>query len=87
MFWTAPEVLRCHREELQLGKVSPCECQSPPADIYSLGVVWKETFCRNNPYSEHEELSPNGMFMHSSFHSIGIKDDILHLKTVNQFNR
>ncbi|KAI0242808.1 Atrial natriuretic peptide receptor 1 [Lamellibrachia satsuma] len=59
MFWTAPEVLRCHREELQLGKVSPCECQSPPADIYSLGVVWKETFCRNNPYSEHEELSPN----------------------------
>ncbi|KAK2187047.1 hypothetical protein NP493_180g07038 [Ridgeia piscesae] len=59
MFWTAPEVLRCHFDELQLGKISSCDCcQSPAADIYSLGVVWKETFCRNNPYSEHDELSP-----------------------------
>ena len=65
MFWTAPEVLRCHFDfdELQLGKISPSDCQSPAADIYSLGVVWKETFCRNNPYSEHDELSPTGRVM------------------------
>lgn len=48
-FWTAPELLKADSKT----------CPSPETDIYSVGVILKEMFCRNSPYSEYD-LEPEG---------------------------
>ncbi|KAH3891200.1 hypothetical protein DPMN_015290 [Dreissena polymorpha] len=52
LFWTAPEKLR------KILRNEPAE-DSVAADIYSLGIIFKELVCRNEPYSlETMTLSP-----------------------------
>ena len=53
MFWMAPEILR---EINRKDKSKP----TSQVDIYSYGVIMKELFCRNGPYTEYEDYTPKG---------------------------
>ena len=50
-FWLAPE---------QLSSWPDRPACSPEVDVYAAGVVLKEVFCRNTPYSECEDLEIDG---------------------------
>lgn len=58
LLWTAPECLRD-------GKDRPVDKQK--ADIYALGVIFKEIFTRSSPYTEYPFLVANGMCLFAHF--------------------
>ena len=59
LFWTAPEVLH-EKYESFLSETSNMRGISSVADIYSCGVIFKELFCRNEAYTEHDHMNPKG---------------------------
>ncbi len=61
-FWTAPELLSSNLlDDKQHHFHHPPS--TPPGDIYSVGIILKEIFCRNGPYTEYDELSPKGLHL------------------------
>lgn len=48
------------------------KCRFPSGDIYSIGVIVKEVFCRNEPYSEFEAMTPNGRPDSSLLNFVGL---------------
>lgn len=49
LLWSSPEILRGEEN------VDRQKC-----DMYSAGIIFKEVFCRNGPYTEYESMLPAG---------------------------
>ena len=57
LYWTPPEELRNSTEDDDVDTVSDsCRCHTSAGDIYAAGIILKETFCRNSPYHDQEDL-------------------------------
>ncbi len=61
LFWTAPETLREYGQNVD-ALPATCRCHHQAGDVYAVGVILKEVFCRNEPYSEvAEQYGPKGI--------------------------
>ena len=56
LLWTSPEDLRSHTPE----EYEHLRSSAPAGDVFGAGIILKEVFCRNGPYTEHEDLDPKG---------------------------
>lgn len=52
LYWTSPEVLRGEKV-----------VDMQKADMYSLGVIYKEVFTLTEPYKEYDVLRPIGILL------------------------
>ena len=57
--WTSPEMLRNYYSDLSHVHIRH-DVGTQPGDIYSIGVIIKEIFARNDPYAEHEDMGLMG---------------------------
>ena len=57
--WTAPEILREYYADLDDIRYR-FDVGTQPGDVYSVGVIMKEVFARNDPYSEYELMDLKG---------------------------
>lgn len=67
--WVAPELLRAalqkegRKTSLAKKDGATKSTMSQEGDIYASAIILKEVFARNGPYTEYEDLTPEGMYM------------------------
>ena len=64
LMWTPPEVLRDlsknEWDKENIAEMRGLDYPTPQGDIYAFGIVLKEVFSRNGPYTEYDDLSSKG---------------------------
>ena len=57
--WISPEILRQYYVDLTNVRYR-YDVGTRAGDIYSVGIIMKEVFARNDPYTEYEDMELKG---------------------------
>ena len=60
--WTSPELLHKYYADLKHTRYR-YDVGTQAADIYSVGIIMKEVFARNDPYTEYEDMELKGIIL------------------------